>query len=357
MLEFCKENIHAIEYNMMKMLSDQGMKNKLFLVTGARANCSEKNLSPEGNSFNNLVSFHRTYLDYYYYSNFEGELSNLQMPEYQLSYPSYFAGSTTRPEGVDGVFVVTFADPDTQQVSLLHDACKRCNETEADVLLIELANTLQGSVTVCTGDSDIVAVMTACGREDITLRMDNKTYHKDREMQTTPFGKLLFAPPGNPTKLSAIDLSLSENRFRALCDITADQDHLLSLTRDQHTAFENILDSRSKDNLKEDVAEYLYKAGIRGSLYRVFLSRFFQSKHQDLIVNSLGLSVNSAGKKTVFYIFETLCPLTPIGSYLESDPSISKKRKLSCSEGNVPELDLDNDVGEEGDMSQTRECV
>lgn len=355
-IDFCKKNLNVIEYNMMKLLSDQGMKNKLFLVTGAKGDSCEdrKKLSPRGNSSDKLVSFHQPAAGL---RNRDGK--PLGLPDPELSHISYVAGSTGRPEKVHGVFVMTFAEPDTEQTSLLHEACERCTETEADMLMVELANALRGNVTVCTGDSDIIAVLTASGREGVTLRMDNKTYSKDREMHTTPFGELLFAPPENSTKLSAVDLSLSENRFRELCDITADDEHMLSETRQRHTAFEDILDSHSETKrLKEDVAEYLYKAGIRGSLYRIFLCRFFQSKHQELIVNGLGLSVNSAGKKTVLYIFETLCSvtaqrITERGPYPDSgSPSrMSQKRKRPCLEEDLHDFDLDADIPEVVDAS------
>ena len=82
---------------------------------------------------------------------------------------------------------------------------------------MELANILKGSVTVCTGDSYLVAVLTACGREDITLRLDNKSYHEDLDMHMLTFRKLLFAIPDNrPPKLQFRELVSSEDRFRVL---------------------------------------------------------------------------------------------------------------------------------------------
>lgn len=57
--------------------------------------------------------------------------------------------------------MATFADPETIQASILRDAFLWCTSTEADTLFVELAYVLKGSVTVCTGDSDVVAVLTA----------------------------------------------------------------------------------------------------------------------------------------------------------------------------------------------------
>lgn len=191
-IAFCKSNLCAIEYTTMRFLADMGMKNKLFLVTGAKGDCEEP---PEGSSVNNLVSFHETYLEYKECKDeslFLNQVEDLNPREHELSDldPSYADGSIDRPEGHKGVFVATFADPETVQLSTLRDACLRCRSTEADTLLVELANVLKGSVTVCTGDSDLVAVLTACGREGITMRLDNKSYHQDRDMHMSTFGEL-----------------------------------------------------------------------------------------------------------------------------------------------------------------------
>lgn len=84
-------------------------------------------------------------------------------------------------------------------MATLRAACIQCRGTEADTLLVELANVLQGHVTVCTGDSDVVAVLTACGREGVTMRIENRTYYQGRDMHTSPFGELLLFY--NPTIL------------------------------------------------------------------------------------------------------------------------------------------------------------
>lgn len=106
--------------------------------------------------------------------------------------PAYCDGETYRPEGVSGVFASTFVKPDVARLSVLLDACSRCRGSEADTLMVELANVLEGSVTVCTGDSDLIAILTASGREGVTLRLDNRSYQEDRAMHDSLFGELLF---------------------------------------------------------------------------------------------------------------------------------------------------------------------
>ena len=135
-IAFCKRNLCAIEYTMMKILADMGMKNKLFLVTGAKGASSEDELL-EGTSVDNLVAFHQTYLVYWecqddilFVNTFQdlnpperGELSDLD--------PGYADGSIDRPEGHEGVFVANSADPETIQLSTLRDVCLGCSSTEA----------------------------------------------------------------------------------------------------------------------------------------------------------------------------------------------------------------------------------
>ena len=89
----------------------------------------------------------------------------------------------------------------------------RVFEHRGYTLLVELANVLKGSVTVCTGDSDLVAVLMACGREGITMRLDNKSYHEDRDMHMSTFGELLFDSPDNRLpKLQCRELADGQSR-------------------------------------------------------------------------------------------------------------------------------------------------
>lgn len=367
-IDFCKRNLCAIEYTMMKLLADMGMKNKLFLVTGAKGDSSGDQLL-EGTSVDNLVSFHQKYLDYQEYQDdclFGNTLEDLNPPEGELSDldASYADGSIDRPEGHEGVFVATFADPETIQLSTLRDACLACTSTEADTLLVELANVLKGSVTVCTGDSDLVAVLTACGREGITMRLDNKSYREERDMHMSIFGELLFDIPDNRTsKLQFRDLASSDDRFRVLCDIGAEDEYLLPMTRKEHDSFEVILDKHRNVNFKTTVAMYLYLVGIRGSLYRTFLSRFFESNARDRL-DQLGLIVDKGcvSTKTVCYVFETLCPASdqsPLsGSESDTPPCTGEKRKILCQqEDEVPGPYLDDSSQNRMVMSKDQKHV
>lgn len=364
-IEFCKSNLRAIEYAMMKLLAIMGLENNLFLVTGAK----EDLLKDEPRtSVDNLVSFHQKWNVERQAcgdgSLFASTLEDPKGPECDPSNidPGYADRSINRPEGLSGVFIATFADPETTQVSVLRNACLLCTSTEADTLLVELANALTGYVTVCTGDSDVLAVLTACGREGITLRMDNKSYHENLSMHKSSFGELLFDTPNNHPSVPPFMGMTSIDRFRVLCDITAaddddggdggdgddddDDDHLLPRARKQHNAFEAILDEydTTKCNLKEKVARYLYLAGIRGSLYCSFLSVFFESNAQERLDNLMRDVNQGSSAKTVSYVFETLCPASnntlPSGCELmESPPSTGDKRKRSClEEPEVPDL-------------------
>lgn len=362
-IEFCKRNLSAIEYATMKLLADVGMKDKLFLVTGAKADYFEHEVPVENTlASDNLVCFHQKYLEDRRERGDDGGFGNALGVLLKLAVdddPSGCTeGSIDRPQGLAGVFVATFADPETTQATALREACTRCTSTEADTLLVELANILKGSVTVCTGDSDIVAVLAACGREGVTLRMDNKSYHEHRDMHASPFGELLATPDSDPSELplSEPGSSSEDSRFRALCDVAIEDEHLLSEAREQHDAFEAILDKRSEADFKEKVARQLYLGGVRGSLYHTFLSRFLGSSNVQSRLESLGLAVDRGhigGNDTVRYIFETLCPATsgesPPLSHSESDtppPRTGHKRKASHLWDEL-ELSLDDDAEHE----------
>ncbi|KAJ7983715.1 hypothetical protein DPEC_G00373700 [Dallia pectoralis] len=248
--------------------------------------------------------------------------------------PGYVDDSTGRPEGLEGVFVTTFADPKSADVAILRDLCLRCTSIEADTLLVELANSLMGNVTVCSGDSDVVAVLTACGREGVTMRMDNKSYYVERDMHTSLFGDLVFAIPENHDETTPFsELSSSEDRFRSMCDIGAEDDHLLRTARIQHDTFELLLDTRGKSNFKENLASYLYQCGVRGSVYCAFLSRFFEL-NAGHILDKLELAVDAGSVDAGSHIFEALYPTSVERPLSSSDlvdyPCAGEKRKISC---------------------------
>ncbi|KAI4792889.1 hypothetical protein KUCAC02_033084 [Chaenocephalus aceratus] len=355
-IDFCMRNLGAVEYTMMKLMADVGMKDKLFLVTGGKGH-SPRAEEPQGTPADIVVSFHHKFLAY---KELEDNLVSLDVledlvPDIEMCDVdgSYVDGCVERPECTDGVFVATFADPESREVSILREACLGCTSTEADTLLVELANVLGGSVTVCSGDSDLVAVLTACGREGITLRMENRSYHEDREMHTSPFGELLCATPQERgSKLPRGELSSSELRFRALCDVAEEDQGLAHTQREQHVKFENIVAGNEKLGSEEEVARYLYVGGIRGSLYSLFLSRATDSNARN-VFEELGRAVEqrAAGKNTVRFIFETLYPprASPESSSSESEcytlPYSRAKRRFSCPGDRVPEVELDE--GEE----------
>lgn len=345
-IEFCKLNLHVVEYTAMKLLADAGMKDKLFLVTGAKGEYLEgKVLDEMTSASDNLISFHQKYLDgrrgckvqdnEKYYRAFVTEL---------FEKDPYICVQGARPRDFKGVFVATFADPTVAQVSTLAEACIRCASTEADTLLVELANILKGSVAVCTGDTDMVAVLAACGREGITLRLDNKSYRKDRDMYESPFGELFATPEqGGVSELEFCELGSSEDRFSALCDVSLEDMSLVSEAWQRHNTFEVILDKRGETDFKVKVARYLYVGGIRGPLYCTFLFRFLESNVQSSLV-SLGVSVHRGhvyGEAMGQYVFETLCPATSNGSPLHSFPESDNSPTCTSQKRRVSHLELD----------------
>lgn len=166
------------------------------------------------------------------------------------------------------------------------------------------------------------------------MRIDNKSYHPDRDIHMSTFGELLFAIPNSrPLKLPLRELASSKERFRVLCDITTEDEYLLPRTRKQHDAFEVILDEHSKVNFKKNVARYLYLGRIRGSLYTTFLSRFFKSNARNRL-DGLGLAVDEGrvSTKMVCYIFEMPCPASykSLLSGSESDNPPSTGERKGC---------------------------
>lgn len=294
-IQFCKDNLHAIEYTMMKLLCDTISKDKFFLVTGANTaymesarKDRESRIDQERAVAKNdgiIVSFHDAYVEYL--SREDHDLS--AVPEdYELSDvdPSYADGKISRPEGFDGVFLVTFAEPENTKLAILRDACLLCASTEADTLMVELGNILDGAVTISSGDSDLIAVFTSCAREGVTLRVDNLSYRNDQKMHTSPFGELLFGfqrsrvvPP------LPLELTSDENRFRVLCDIEEDADHLVHETRVLHDRWESALTTqRSEIGVSlEALVRYLYLGGIRGSVYTEFLRRLFSLSNSETL--------------------------------------------------------------------------
>ena len=340
-IKFCRRNLCAIEYTMMKMLADMGMKNKLFLVTGSNGDTVEDDII-EGN----MVSFHQKYLAC---QECKDESVIVKTREYVKPHEyetpdGCHTGSIDRPAGFEGVFVATFANPETIEVSTLRDACLQCKNVEADMLLVELANLLEGSVTVCSGDSDVVAVLTASGREGITLRLENKSYREDQDMHTSTFGKLVFDFPNNrSSEFPFKEMTSTDDRFRMMCDITAEDQHLLQTARTQHDSFEAFLDKRVNVDFKEMAIRLLYLSGIRGSVYSTFLALSnVWNVLEDFVVAKRCVSNNMLCE--IFKTLDLTSDKSVFSEYDSNKPSpAGKKRKMSCPEENATmELNLDD---------------
>ena len=342
-IKFCRRNLCAIEYTMMKMLADMGMKNKLFLVTGSNGDSDEDDII-ERNMTDKLVSFHQKYLDW---QDCKDKSVIVTTPEDCETPDGCHTGSTDRPAGFKDVFVSTFANPETIDVSTLRDACLQCKNVEADMLLVQLANLLEGSVTVCSGDSDVVAVLTASGREGITLRLENKSYQEDQDMHTSTFGDLVFDIPDNrSSEFLFKEMTSTDGRFRMMCNITAEDEHLLQTARKQHDSFEVILDKHANVDFKKMAIRFLYLSGIRGSVYSTFLAKFFKSNVRH-ILEDLGVIEGCVSGNTVCQIFKRLdlaSDESVLSGYDSNEPlSTGTKRKMSCLEENTAtQFNVDN---------------
>ncbi|KAK2813506.1 hypothetical protein Q5P01_000790 [Channa striata] len=306
-VEFCKRHLGEIEYAAMKLLADVGMKEKLFLVTGAEWGHGESSPGSSAGLDGDLVSFHFRYLDC---RELEEDRSLLVAPdplaavagpeEFSDLDPSYCDGEIRRPRGLSGLFVSTFAEPTSERLATLREVCRGCGGSEADTLLVELANALEGAVTVCTGDSDLVAVLTASGREGLTLRLDNRSYREDRAMHDSPFGELLSEPNPERARGSGLppgDASSRDGRFRALCDVQLGDEGLLPRAQELHEDFERILEDHGGASFRSEAVDYLYRGGVRGSVYVAFLGRFFESDARNDL-NSFALELQKPRERS-----------------------------------------------------------
>ncbi|KAK2813245.1 hypothetical protein Q5P01_000874 [Channa striata] len=294
------------------------MKEKLFLVTGAEWGHGESSPGSSAGLDGDLVSFHFRYLDC---RELEEDRSLLVAPdplaavagpeEFSDLDPSYCDGEIRRPRGLSGLFVSTFAEPTSERLATLREACRGCGGSEADTLLVELANALEGAVTVCTGDSDLLAVLTASGREGLTLRLDNRSYREDRAMHDFAFGSCSGEPErARGSGLPPGDASSRDGRFRALCDVQLGDEGLLPRAQELHEDFERILEDHGGASFRSEAVDYLYRGGVRGSVYVAFLGRFFESDARNDL-NSFALELQKPRERSsanaVRYVFETLC--------------------------------------------------
>lgn len=257
-LDFCRRNADAIDYLTLKLLRDTNVAKKaVFLVTG-RDWGSSRDILCESN--NEDVVLH-----------LKNEVDGI--------------GTVARPPGVHGAYVASFANrPLEGHLVFLDGACRKSSSTEADTLMVELANALPGTVLVCTADSDVIAVLTACGREGLTLRLANTSYDSNRPMHSSAFGDLLAeAPTVGGLRTTDADFEARRPRFRTLYDIAEDDDHLgeeeLELL---HGEWESLVADKDQDStLPQRLARYFYLSGIRGSVYGEFLTRVFKLNATD----------------------------------------------------------------------------
>ncbi|KAK2814609.1 hypothetical protein Q5P01_000062 [Channa striata] len=106
--------------------------------------------------------------------------------------PSYCDGEIRRPRDSPAIRV-HLRRADEREAGDAREACRGCGGP-ADTLLVELANALEGAVTVCTGDSDLVAFSRQReGRSD--SETDNRSYREDRAMHDSPFGSCSSRTP------------------------------------------------------------------------------------------------------------------------------------------------------------------
>ncbi|MEQ2199203.1 hypothetical protein XENOCAPTIV_027423, partial [Xenoophorus captivus] len=158
---------------------------------------------------------------------------------------------------------MTFARPESPYTRVLQKVCCSCKSMEADMLLVELANALEGQVTMCSGDSDLVAVFKAYGCQGLTMRMEKGSYREGSEMHLSAFGELVCARlPGAVGTTAVRVLSHKENRLNILCDLGREDDVLLSDTRKRHDTFMGLLESYDALEMRNakftfDMSEYL----------------------------------------------------------------------------------------------------
>lgn len=242
-LDFCRRNADAIDYLMLKFLRDANAFPVVFIVDGQEWSSREVYGDPDCKC---LV--------------------------FDIAYNSYGIGASTKPLGYRGACVYTVAGAkQSGHVEFLGAACKKTSSTEADTLMVELANNLPGTALVCTSDSDAIAVLTACGREGLTLRLSNSSYANNRPMHDAVFGDMCATSAAAYSSMEDADFESSELRLQALYDVPC-ADNCGGDVEKRHVEWERIVLGRSERDLLA-VTRYLYQGGIRGSVYGDFLDR------------------------------------------------------------------------------------
>lgn len=264
-IEFCRRYSDNIDLLTLKMLQQRNIFKGVYIVNGRKWTPAP----PSSESNGKLPVFH-----------FECDDED-------------WAITTNRP--LDGVHIMAHDEEEvaleTGPLASLGDACKNCVSTEADTLMVELANSLTGDTMLHTCDSDMVAILTGSGREDLMLRMSNKSYNIDRPMHNSTFGDMLRSTgPDHKT----LDFSTSDLRMQELYDVEIRDKKLWGSMKQYHDDWETILTRNLKleDEKPEGlrlVATHLYKGGIRASVYGEFLLRVSQlpESHQDEVASTL----------------------------------------------------------------------
>lgn len=247
-LHFCRCNADAIDYLTLKLLCDANVLKAAYIVTGREWSQSETD-----------------------------DESDCGRPVFRVQYDIEGMGTSTKPPGFRGVHVSTFAtDSDEGHLVLLEAACKMSSSTEADTLMVELANDLPGAAMICTSDSDVIAVLAARGREGLTLRLTNTSYARGRPMHRAAFGDLLMDRVAGESP-NDVSLESSELRLQALYDVMCGDDNFRGEVETRHAEWEHLAQLAFGQSAHESgvrqLAEYLYRGGIRGSVYGEFLNR------------------------------------------------------------------------------------
>lgn len=99
-IEFCRRNLRTIEYTILMLLADMGMKNKVYLVVGSKGNASVSDIL-DGGSLDNVVSIHHNSHVVVSVTALEDGTPYAQEPS--TLDPGYTAKLIDRPEGINGV--------------------------------------------------------------------------------------------------------------------------------------------------------------------------------------------------------------------------------------------------------------
>ncbi|KAK2813567.1 hypothetical protein Q5P01_000724 [Channa striata] len=232
-VEFCKRHLGEIEYAAMKLLADVGMKEKLFLVTGAEWGHGESSPGSSAGLDGDLVSFHFRYLDC------------RELEEDRRYSPS--RGPSRQSRG------------------------QRSSRTWT-----RATATREGRSDSETGQQEL-----SRGSSDARLAL---------------WGAALGAEPRESARLG------SSARRRELSR--------RSLPSPVRRDFERILEDHRGASFRSEAVDYLYRGGVRGSVYVAFLGRFFESDARNDL-NSFALELQKPRERSsanaVRYVFETLC--------------------------------------------------